>query len=175
MRKDGPGIARLLHEMGTEIMGGPEHASKFGGWTVDNTRSNMKALRMLEVDAREWVNVGCIAHGTALAMKDLCKAQRTAGRYSSQWGNKVLTETLEQANTIANYLQDSSSAKALLHRHQVEIYGRRRAIEVNVPTRFATHFFVMRSINNSAAARKQASSDPAWLSLYGKGPTVRIP
>jgi hypothetical protein len=172
MRKDGPGIARLLFEMGTEIMGGPQHTSSFGGWTVDNTRSNMKALRLLEVQAREWINVGCIAHGTALAMKDLCKVQRTTGRYSSVWGNKILAETVEQANTVANFIQDSSSAKTLLHRHQVAIYGRRRDIEINVPTRFATHFHVMKSINNSSAALKQAASDQAWLSLDGKSAQV---
>jgi hypothetical protein len=32
---------------------------------------------------------------------------------------------------IANYVQDSGSAKAIIQRHQVAIYGRRASIEVN--------------------------------------------
>jgi hypothetical protein len=93
-------------------------------------------------------------------------------RYRSVWGNKVLAETVQQANTVANFIQDSSSAKTLQHRDQVTSYGRRRAIEVHVPTHFATHFHVMKNINNSSAALKQVASDQAWHSLDGKSAQV---
>jgi hypothetical protein len=138
-RKDGPGIAGLLFKRalqklqdcsstGTEILGGPQHTSSFGGYTMNNTRGNMKALQLLWVQSGEWINVGGIVHGTALAIKYLCKVQRITGPSSSVWGNKILAETVEQVNTVANFIQDVSSAITLLHRYQVAFFGRQRAI-----------------------------------------------
>jgi hypothetical protein len=106
MRKDAAGIAELLSGTGAAIMGGEERADIFGGWVVDNTRTHMSALRLLEEERPTWVNTGCIAHGTALAIKDFCKVTKTGGRYSVTWGCPWLSETNDAANTIANYIQD---------------------------------------------------------------------
>jgi hypothetical protein len=71
--KNESGIAKVVSEVGAEIMGGMQNAAGFGDWVIDNTRSNHAAIRSLEETRPEWVNVGCIAHGTALAIKDFCK------------------------------------------------------------------------------------------------------
>jgi hypothetical protein len=88
MRKDGAAIADLLLRVGIEIMGGVEGAGRFGGWCLDNTKANITAISILAEHDKQpaWVNTGCIAHGTALAMKDFCTVKKTSGRYSRMWG-----------------------------------------------------------------------------------------
>jgi hypothetical protein len=173
LRKNGDGIAALLEEMGVGIMGGEEKASGFAGWVIDNTRANMSAISILAEHRPEWINVGCTAHGVALAMKDFCSFTKTAGRFSSAWGIEWLKQTNSDANTAANYLNDSSSAKALLHNHQKQVYGTRQAIAVSVPTRFGTNQFVMKGLERSKAALIQAASDRSWGILDGKAEVVR--
>jgi hypothetical protein len=172
MRKDEFGIADLLSKIGSEIMGGDEHACDFAGWVADNTRTNHAALKRLEQTQPKWVNVGCIAHGVALSMKDFCKFSRSQGRYSIEWGVQWLAAVNNDANMLANYLNDSSSARFLLRTEQKEIYGSPRNIVVSVPTRFATNFFVMQSIQRNKAALLQACGDPSWENLGGKSKEV---
>jgi hypothetical protein len=176
MRKDAIAIAELLLDVGTEIMGSVERAGRLGGWCLDNTKANMKAMRILaQPDKRPmWVNVGCIAHGTALAMKDFCTVRKTAGRHSITWGVPWLADINDKANCIANYIQDASTAKVVLQHHQKEVYGSSRSITVNVPTRFATNYFVQKSIKNSSSALKQATSDDRWDRLGGKSAEASI-
>jgi hypothetical protein len=61
---DGRGIAEVLLEVGCNVVGGKEHASKFGGWTLDNTKANHSAMKELAGNevSKKWINVGCIAH-----------------------------------------------------------------------------------------------------------------
>ena len=174
MRKDAAGIAQLLAGAGTDIVGGEENAAKFAGWTIDNTRTNMAALRQLEETHPEWVNQGCIAHGVALSMKDFCTETKTAGRYSQRWGCPWISAATNSANTIANYIQDAGNAKAVLHTHQHELWGRAKKIDVNVPTRFATNLFVMSSVLASKAPLILAASDRTWETLGGKSAQVCI-
>jgi hypothetical protein len=91
--------------------------------------------------------VGCTAHCAALATKDFCKFLKTTGRYTSSWGVEWLDATNRDTNTAANYLNDSGSAKAIVHQHQHEIYGGKKAIAVSVPNRFGTNQFVMEGLD----------------------------
>ena len=120
-RKDAEGIATLLQEIGTNIVGGEENADRFGGWTLDNTRTNMAALKILEEKQELWCNQGCISHGLSLSMKDFCTSTVTAGRYPFRYGCEWLAEVAAFANTIANYIQDSGNGKAILHLSLIHI------------------------------------------------------
>jgi hypothetical protein len=174
LRKNGEGIATLLEEVGVDIMGGEDKAEGLAGWVIDNTRANMSAISILANQRPEWVNVGCTAHGVALAMKDFCNFSKTSGRFSTAWGIEWLKRINDEANTAANYLGDSSSAKAILHSHQKEIYGTKKALAVSVPTRFGTNHFVMKGLERSKAALVQAASDMRWGNLDGKAQVVCI-
>jgi hypothetical protein len=172
-RQDAQGIALLLSEVGCEVMGGKEHAPIFAGWTLDNTRANRAAMSLLEVEHPSWVCVGCSAHGVHLAMKDFCKHSFSRGRTTVEWGVKWLADVNKDANTVANFLNDSSTAKALLRCYQKEVYGGYKQITVSVPTRFATNLFVMRSLQDSKAALFQAIGNLKWDSFGGKAAEVR--
>lgn len=173
IRKNKEGIAELLEETAVKIMGGEEKAAQFGGWTIDNTRTNKAAISILEDKRPDWINLGCVAHGTALAIKDFCKVVKTGGRNSTTFGCKWLKEVNDEANEAANFINDSGNAKSLLQRFQVEVYGRKLAVDVSVPTRFATNLFVMVGIQRSKAALVQAVSSQEWLNLGGKADKVR--
>lgn len=173
-RKDGLGIAKILTNAAIDIIGGEEHAADFGGWCVDGTKANRLAIRDLELHHPEWINTTCVAHGGALAIKDFCKVTKGAGRYGKTFGCKWISEVNDQANTVANYVQDSGNAKAIVHKHQLAIYGAKRAIDVNAPTRFATNVFVQKGVDRSSAALKQACTDSAWAKLGGKSAQVRL-
>jgi hypothetical protein len=172
MRKDGNSIAALLHDFGVQMMGGEEKAENFAGWCIDNTRANMSAVRELEILQPEWINYGCAAHSGHLGMKDFSKYEKTPGRFSTSWGCEWLRDVVTASNTIANYIQDSGSAKHVLHLHQHEIYGATRCLPVNVPTRFGTSFFVMEGVHRSKGAIVQAVSSSAWDELTGKASQV---
>jgi hypothetical protein len=49
-------------------------------------------------------------------------------------------------NKISNFIQDSTNAKGMVHEAQEAIYGKRRAIEVHAPTRWASNFKVAKSV-----------------------------
>jgi hypothetical protein len=172
MRKDGNANAALLHEFGVQMMGGKEKAENFAGWCIDNTRDNMSAVRELEILQPEWINYGCAAHCGHLGMKDFSKYEKTLGRFSTSWGCEWLRDVVTASNTIANYIQDSGSAKHVLHLHQREIYGSTKCLPVNVPTCFGTSFFVMEGVHRSKGAIVQAVSSSAWDELTGKAGQV---
>jgi hypothetical protein len=90
-----------------------------------------------------------------------------------EWGIKWLADVNKDANTIANYLNDSSAAKYLLRGYQKDVYGAHKQIIVSVPTRFATNLFVMRSLQSSKAALLQAIGDLKWDDFGGKATEVR--
>jgi hypothetical protein len=73
------------------------------------------------------------------------------------------------ANRISNFLNDSGPAKVLVQKQQQEVYGRKKQIVVNVPTRFATNFFVLRSVADSRQALIQAVGSEAWSAPGGPG------
>jgi hypothetical protein len=168
VRKVAAGISELLSTTGAEIMGGEAQASGFGGWTVDNTRTNMAALSRLEVSRPTWICVGCIAHGLSLAITDFAgQMKSTKGRGSQTFGCQWLADTNHAANANANYVQDSGSARALLHKQQQEIYGARRSIDVSIPTRFVTNLFVRKVFY-----QRTADTPKNWIEMpHGQAET----
>jgi hypothetical protein len=60
-----------------------------------------------------------------------------------------------------------------VQKYQLEVYGRRKQIVVNVPTRFGSNFFVLRSILDTRQALTQAVADEGWSGLGGKGEKLR--
>lgn len=72
-------IADTLSQVGIEIMGS-RAAGEYGGWTVDNTRTNHKAIGILAVRHPRCVNVGCFADGVALSMKPFLQVHRNQGQ-----------------------------------------------------------------------------------------------
>jgi hypothetical protein len=171
-RKDGEGIARILSAAGIDIMGDTAGAAEFGGWCIDGTKANRSAIRLLEEEHPSWINTTCVAHGGALAIKDFCKVVKTTGRYSKTYGCVWIKDVNERANTIANYVQDSGNAKVIVQKHQKDIYGAKKAIDVSAPTRFASHVFVQKGVQRSSAALKQAASDVKWADLGGNSMKV---
>jgi hypothetical protein len=167
IRKNKEGIAELLEETAVKTMGSEQNAAQFGGWTIDNTRTNKAAISILENKRPDWINLGCVAHCTALAIKDFCKVVKTGGCTSTTFGCKWLKEVNDEANEAANFINDSGNAKCQ-QRFQVEVYGRKLAVDVSVPTRSATNLFVMVGIQQSKAALVQAVSSQEWLNLDGK-------
>jgi hypothetical protein len=95
------------------------------------------------------------------------------GAVEKRFGLKWADHTLKNANTIANFLNDSGPAKFIVHRLQDEIYHCRKQIVVNVPTRFATNFLVLQSVHDSKQAIIQAVSTEAWAALGGKAQAVK--
>jgi hypothetical protein len=101
-------------QTGESIMGGSEHAARFGGWTLDNTRAKVLAIEHLEKQHPQLVNVGCMAHATSLAIKDFCRLIKTPGRFSVTYGIAWMQTVATSSNTIANFVQDSGSAIAII-------------------------------------------------------------
>lgn len=87
----------------------------------------------------------------------------------SQWGLEWAQQTLEMANKISNFLNDSGPAKVSVQKAQLETYKRKKQIVVNVPTRFATNLFVLKSVLDSKQALLQAVSSEAWSTEGGPG------
>jgi hypothetical protein len=171
-RKDGEGIARILSAAGIDIMGGAAGAAEFGGWCIDGTKANRSAIRLLAEEHPTWINTTCAAHGCALAIKDFCKVVKTTGRNSMTYGCAWIKDVHERTNTIANYVQGSDNAKVIVQKHQKNIYGAKKAIDVSAPTRFAPHVVVQKGVQRSSAALKQAASDPEWADLGGNSTKV---
>jgi hypothetical protein len=157
----------LLEEIAVGIMGEGD-AHRFAGWVMDNTQANIAAMMVHEERRPEWVSVGCAGHCAALSMNDFCTFYKTSVRYSSSWGVEWLDTTNKQAHMAANYLNNSGCAKAIVHQHQLKIYGAKKAIVVSVPTQFGTNQFVMTGLGRSQAALKQAASDTECDKLDSK-------
>ena len=116
------GCSRHCHlEVGKDIVGGEDNAAGFGGWTLDNNRTNMAALKILEESQEQWCNQGCISQGLSLSIKHLCTFTTTAGLCSVRLGCRCLAEVTAFANTIANYIQDSGNGKAILYLSLIHI------------------------------------------------------
>jgi hypothetical protein len=72
------------------------------------------------------------------------------------------------ANKIANFLNDRVPAKSVLQKVQMEVY-KKKQIFVNVPTRFATNWCVLKSASDSKQALLQAVSSAEWSAEGGSG------
>jgi hypothetical protein len=76
IRKNSSNISSILKKTGEEIFENFKPSTLFACWTVDNTRANMGALQELEADHPEWIIVGCIAHGLALAIRTFARTRK---------------------------------------------------------------------------------------------------
>jgi hypothetical protein len=147
---------------------------------------------------------GCFAHGLNLLMKESCKFKQGAGRGAAQrtFGMKWAEQCVKDANTIANFIQDSGPARQLVchcllaavmsckHHCQAarsecaqsishivmsclqvaekqlqHMNGRRPAMAVNVPTRWASNFFVLDSQLQSRTALQVAAAAETWAQM----------
>jgi Protein of unknown function (DUF 659) len=68
-RKDASAIAAQLKAMA--IIMTSNQPDRLTGWLLDNTKANWAAMKELQLAFPKWFMRGCIAHGLALAMKDL--------------------------------------------------------------------------------------------------------
>ena len=91
------------------------------------------------------------------------------GALERQWGLEWAEQTLGMCNKIANFLCDSGPAKVMVQAAQVEVYGKKKQLTVNAPTRFATNFFVAQSILKNKAALILAVGAEAWSMPTGPG------
>jgi hypothetical protein len=169
LRKDGAAIAGVLQKQAEVMCAGK--TSRLAGWILDNTKANWSAMQLLQEDHPEWIMRGCLAHGLSLAMKDFTVFTKGKGRNGGErtWGLPWAQETLSMANKIANFLNDSGPAKMMVQQYQLEVYGRKKQIVVNVPTRFASNHLVMKSILESKQALIQAVASEAWSVTSGPG------
>jgi hypothetical protein len=60
-----------------------------------------------------------------------------------------------------------------LTKHQISLQGGRKAVAVNAPTRWASHFLVMQSVKDSKISFLSAVASAAWTCLGGKAEEVR--
>jgi hypothetical protein len=93
------------------------------GFVMDNTKTNWRAMLVLEEKYLTIANRGCLAHSLSLMLKAFCKhvpgQGRNAGKSTQgmQWAQGVV----EWANKLANSIQDSTDAKSLVRGKQLAV------------------------------------------------------
>jgi hypothetical protein len=117
MRKNTEAVSAFLEKAAASLVG-PSDAEleRLVGWTLDNTKTNWRAMLGLIKKHPWWIMRGCFAHGLNLLMKDLCKYRPGTGRGAAErtLGMKWARQCVKDANTIANFLQDSGPARQLV-------------------------------------------------------------
>lgn len=117
MRKDASAIANFLLNAAADLVGSTdEDLERLAGWILDNTKANWKAMLRLQEDHPKWILRGCFAHGQNLLMKDFCKYKAATGprAFARTFGMRWAQQQVEDANTIANFIQDSGQARNLV-------------------------------------------------------------
>jgi hypothetical protein len=155
-RKNAEGIAEILEGMARKMTSG--NPDKLVGWVMNNTKANWAAMRMLQEKFPVWIMRGCLAHGLNALMKDICRFKKGQGAKAKDntWGLQWADTVVMLCNKISNFIQDSTTAEGMVHEAQEAIYGKRRAIEVHAPTRWASNFKVVKSVWRSKGALQQA-------------------
>jgi hypothetical protein len=80
------------------------------------------------------------------------------------WGLQWADTVVMLCNKISNCIQDSTTAKGMVHEAQEAIYGKRRAIEVHAPTRWASNFKVVKSVWRKLSSKLCGQKSGAQLS-----------
>jgi hypothetical protein len=114
MRKDSVAIAQFLETAAASLVRSTElELERLVGWVLDNTKSIWRAMLTLQKEHPKWIMRGCSAHGLNLLMKELCKFQPGYGCGAGErtHGLKWAEVNVKDANTIANFLQDSGPAR----------------------------------------------------------------
>jgi hypothetical protein len=114
MREDAEAIATFLADAAKGLVDGD--LDWLVGWVLDKTKANCRAMLTLQERFPKWIMCGCFAHGLALLMKDFCNYKAATGRNSGActYGMRLAETCLRDANTVANYLQDSGPARNLV-------------------------------------------------------------
>jgi hypothetical protein len=139
---------------------------KLIGWILENTKANWSAMLLLQKKYPKWLLRGCLAHGLHASMKDIATYKKGTGQqardntFGLEWADKVVM----LCHKLANYIQDSGPAKAMVNKAQELEYGARRSIDVPAPTRWCSNFMVAKSVLASKQAlqttvRTQACSE----------------
>lgn len=166
IREKGDEMAKLLHEVASEIMG-HRPAHEFGGWCMDHTKASVIAIPKLETIEPKWVHVGCFSHSLNLAIKDLCKFQPSSiiegastsveGGSDMCWGLEWLQTCYESANTVANFFRYCYDARMLLEKHQEAACGTVKPRLMDQSPRRMPHHTALCVKQES---RRRAVSDP---------------
>jgi hypothetical protein len=114
MRKDAEAIATFLADAAKGLV--DEDLDRLVGWVLDNTKANCRAMLTLQERFPKWIMRGCFAHCLALLMNDFCNYKATTGRNAGArtYGMRWAETCVRDANTVANYLQDSGPARNLV-------------------------------------------------------------
>ena len=158
MRKNAQWVVDQHVDLAKEVTSGkPE---RLIGVLMDNTKTNLAAMKKLQEKYPTWLCLGCFAHGLALLIKDL------AGLSKKQHAPAVAS-MLATTNTMANVINDCEAIRTLLHKFQVDLLGERLAVDVSVPTRFGSHYFVHVSMRRNERPIKAMLVDDEWDNVKG--------
>ena len=152
--KDAAWVVQLHEDMAAELTEGD--MDRLLGVVLDNTATNVSALRTMEQLHPRWVGLGCQAHALALLIKDLAHVKNGSSKF--KWAATLFAQALDISNTIGG----SERIRALVQSKQQELHGRVKAITSNVPTRWGTNCFVLESVLGSKEAIKAACTDDEW-------------
>jgi hypothetical protein len=148
MRKDSAAIAQFLETAAASLVGVTEiELERLVGWVLDNTRSNWRAMLTLQEKHPKWIMRGCFAHGLNLLMKDFCKFQPGFGHGAVErtHGLKWAEGIVEDANTVANFLQDSGPAHQQVIATALDMHVRLSAVCMMLTTECEiAHYWIMR-------------------------------
>ena len=153
MCKNAKWVVEQHVELAMEVTSG--NPERLVGVIMDNTKTNLSALKQLQERYPMWLCLGCFAHGLALLIKDL-------GGLNKKQHAPGVAAILTAANTMANCINDCSAVRTLLTECQMAVLNNTLAVDVNVPTRFATLYFVLASILKSERAIKAMLLDEKW-------------
>lgn len=126
MRKDSTAIMEFLLGAARSLVGeSAEDLQRLVGWVLDNTKANWRAMLQITEKHPLWIMRGCFAHSQALLMKDFCKYKGATGRNAADrtFGLKWAETCVSNANTIANFLQDSGSARSLVRSLSMSLFA----------------------------------------------------
>ena len=158
MRKNAQWVVDQHVDLAMEVTSGKP--KRLIGVLMDNTKTNLAAMKKLQEKYPTWLCLGCFAHGLALLIKDL------AGLSKKQHAPAVAS-MLATTNTMANVINDCEAIRTLLHKFQVDLLGERLAVDVSVPTRFGSHYFVHVSMRRNERPIKAMLVDDEWDNVKG--------
>ena len=126
-------------------------------------------MQILQAKFPKWIMRGCLAHALNALMKDICVFTKGIGqnamqnRFGLQWAETVVM----LCSKVANFFQDSGTAKAKLNEEQVTEYGARGTIVVPAPTRWASNFLVVKCILENRKALQTCVRTQGWTEGFG--------
>jgi hypothetical protein len=121
--KDAAWVKGLHVALATRLSGGV--LSRCRGHHMDGTSTNRKAMKEMEEEHPNMVNLPCMAHGLSLLVKDL----GNGGKNKTACG-----EVLQDAKSLVVAMGDSEKIRALVQQQQVALNGKVRHHNQCLPT-----------------------------------------